>query len=108
MVTKMLRKAARSAVITVLCPILLLAGATSAAAETATAQGVHAAEPIPGSYFGVALHGERWPSFPFGSSRVLVAWKLVEPARGKWDFRQVDAYVELAERNHADVLLTWG
>ncbi|MBA3914937.1 MAG: cellulase family glycosylhydrolase [Acidobacteriales bacterium] len=105
----MLRKAAHGALITLLCPILLLlSGVSQAPAETATAQGAHAGEPIPGSYFGVALHGDRWPSFPFGSSRVLVAWKLVEPARGKWDFRQVDAYIELAERNHADVLLDLG
>ncbi|MBF0231576.1 MAG: cellulase family glycosylhydrolase [Desulfamplus sp.] len=66
-------------------------------------------------YFGLHIHrataGSPWPWFNFGSWRLwdtYVGWPELEPEKGKWDFRRLDAYVEMAERAGVDVLLPLG
>ncbi|MBA3914733.1 MAG: hypothetical protein H0X25_12995 [Acidobacteriales bacterium] len=72
------------------------------------AQGADGDAPIPASYFGMVIAGDRWPWVPVGSSRIMAGWKLVEPARGKWDFRQVDAALARAQQRHVDVVFGLG
>jgi Glycosyl hydrolases family 39 len=79
-------------------------------------------EPIPPTFFGMHIHGitvprpysgkvTPWPSMKFGTWRLwdaYVTWKDVEPQPGEWKFQNLDKYVDLAERNGVDILLTLG
>lgn len=82
-------------------------------------------DPVPTSYFGLHIHriahtqpwypqGDKitpWPSTKFGSWRLwdaFVAWKHLEPERGKWNFQTLDKYLVLAEKAGVDVVLPLG
>ena len=79
-------------------------------------------DPIPPTLFGMHIHGisvprpysgkvTPWPSVKFGSWRLwdaYVTWKEVEPHRGDWRFEKLDKYVDLAQQNGVDILLTLG
>lgn len=83
-------------------------------------------EQVPASYFGLHIHrlvrtqpwypkGDKitpWPpSIKFGSWRLwdaYVAWKHLEPERGKWDFQTLDKYLALAEEAGIDLVLPLG
>lgn len=83
------------------------------------------AQTIPSAYFGLHIHrivqtapwdpsGDKitpWPPVQFGSWRLwdaYVAWPNLEPARGKWNFKTLDKYVDLAEQSKIDVVLPLG
>ena len=80
---------------------------------------------IPDSYFGLHVqrivqtqpwytHGDKitpWPSIKYGSWRLwdaYVAWPNLEPERGKWNFKTLDRYVDLAEKAGIDLVLPLG
>jgi hypothetical protein len=55
--------------------------------------------------------GTPWPTVSFASWRLWdsgVAWPQLEPEQGKWNFKLLDRYVELAGEHHVDVVLTLG
>ncbi len=67
------------------------------------------------SYFGLHIHradaGSPWPTFNFGSWRLWdahVGWVELQPERGRWDFRRLDRYLDLAEQAGVEVLLPLG
>jgi hypothetical protein len=73
--------------------------------------------PIDRAFFGVHDHdpvGEAaggWPDGPVGSMRAwdaAVTWRDIEPAPGQYEFGRLDALVDTAEQNDADVLLVLG
>jgi hypothetical protein len=70
---------------------------------------------VPGSYFGMHIHRAGsttpWPTVPFGSWRLWdahAAWPNLEPQPGRWDFKNLDMYLNLAEEHHVQVLLPLG
>ena len=73
------------------------------------------AQPVTADFFGMHIHhstsGTAWPAVPFAGWRLWdagVAWPQVEPARGRWDFTELDRYTRLADEHHVEVLLTLG
>lgn len=73
------------------------------------------ASPVPREYFGLHMHsadaGTAWPAVPFGSWRLWdahVAWKDLEPERGRWDFARLDRYVAMAALTRTELLLPLG
>lgn len=72
-------------------------------------------QPVPREYFGMHMHlidkGGPWPTFRFGSWRLwdaYVAWRDLEPSRGKWDFSRLDRYVALARKNGVSIVYPLG
>jgi Glycosyl hydrolases family 39 len=70
---------------------------------------------VPATLFGLHIHHAAattpWPSIPFGTWRLWdanVVWANLEPQKGKWDFRTLDKYVSLAEREHVQILMPLG
>jgi hypothetical protein len=70
-------------------------------------------EAIPETLFGMHIHRAQtttpWPSIPFGVSRLwdtLTTWADLEPAKGKWNFSNLDKQVALAEEHHVRVQLS--
>ncbi len=71
---------------------------------------------IPASYFGMHIHrateGTQWPLVPFGSWRLWdanVGWSSLEKdGKGRWWFGRLDQYVQLADKNNVDLVLTLG
>jgi Glycosyl hydrolases family 39 len=68
--------------------------------------------PIPITYFGLHMHRAvtktEWPSVPFGSWRLWdthVTWQDLEPARGQWNFAQLDKEIALAESHHVEPIV---
>jgi hypothetical protein len=93
-------------------PAFCLAIALMAHALAATASTPSAVAPTPASFFGLHIQraddGSPWPPFRFGSWRLWdanVGWSSLEPERGKWFFRRLDRYVDLAERTGIDLVL---
>ena len=73
-------------------------------AVNSTFFGVHDHDPV-----GDAAAG--WPDAPVGSMRAWdagVTWRDLEPAPGQFEFSRLDAIVDTAEQNDADVLLVLG
>jgi hypothetical protein len=69
--------------------------------------------PIPVSFFSLHIdHPEKnWPTVPFGGWRLIdnyVVWADLQPQKGQWNFKSLDADVALAERHDVPVLLTLG
>ncbi len=67
--------------------------------------------PVTPKFFGMHLKDfahNPWPSVPFGSWRVGVNWKNVEPEKGTWDLRQTDAEVEAASQHGVDIVFNLG
>lgn len=67
------------------------------------------------AFFGLHVHGYAsngaWPSIPFGSIRLWdtrTNWRDLEPSPGKWNFRDLDAYVERAQKSNIRVMMTLG
>lgn len=72
-------------------------------------------DPVPAQFFGLHIHRAfsktPWPSVPFGSWRLWdarVHWPQVEIGRNRWDWDILDREVELAEKHHVDLLMTFG
>lgn len=69
-------------------------------------------DPIPPEFFGMHSHREeRFPTVPFKSWRLWdsgVSWPQLEPGRGEWDFRRLDARVEQAQKLGIEILLPLG
>lgn len=70
---------------------------------------------VPATFFGMTV-GKlgvhyHWPGM---HTRILRLWDThtrwmdLEPAKGQWNFRRIDKYVDFAQQNGADVLLTLG
>lgn len=68
--------------------------------------------PIPAAYFGLHTHrDDRFPTVPFGSWRLWdagLSWPHLQPRRGEWDFRRLDARVEQAAQHGVEILLPLG
>lgn len=69
--------------------------------------------PVEPSTFGMhILHPGDYPApFPFGTLRLWDAgtpWKKMNPAPGQYDFSVLDHWLDLAARNHWDVVYTFG
>jgi len=71
---------------------------------------------LPRQFFGVSvLHAitrTPWPDQPYGGIRLWdtdgTGWPQANPARGKYDWAALDKWLDLAEKNHVDVLYTFG
>jgi hypothetical protein len=70
--------------------------------------------PVPANFFGMHIHqvsGIAWPPIPFGALRLWdshVTWPDLEPVKENWHFEILDRYIELAEKNRVELLLTLG
>jgi hypothetical protein len=69
--------------------------------------------PIPESLFSLHIdHPEKnWPTVPFGGWRLIdnyVVWADLQPQKGQWNFKNLDAALALAESRNVPVLLTLG
>src|SRR5512138_1206446 len=79
---------------------LVCLGATGTVAESSAERATPgSARPVPREYFGMHIHradsGTPWPAAHFGSWRLWdanVGWPELEPARGEWNFKQLDRY----------------
>ncbi len=87
----------------------------SAIATSESASFTGPAQPVDAAFFGMHIHhaasGTAWPAVPFVGWRLWdagVAWPQVEPARGRWDFTELDRYTRLANEHHVVILLTLG
>ena len=65
--------------------------------------------------FGLHIHALArnivWPSFQFGFIRLWdsnVRWLDIEPKKGAWNFDLLDKYVDNAEKNNVQIMLTLG
>jgi hypothetical protein len=79
-------------------------------------------DPIPAAFFGMHMHGivvprpdhnrvTPWPQVAIQSWRLwdaYVTWRDIEPQRGKWQFETLDNYVDIAEKQKAEIILTLG
>ena len=77
---------------------------------------------VPGTYFGMTVQNFMavQPAVGFGTVRTWDAydggwdstpgldWAHIETARGVYDFRAVDRYLDWAEKRHAEVIYTFG
>jgi hypothetical protein len=70
---------------------------------------------VPSKFFGLHIHqatgATPWPPFPVFAWRLWdsdVAWSHLQPSEDQWNFDVLDRYVELAEENDAEILLTLG
>lgn len=70
---------------------------------------------FPRQFFGMHVHNAEkpghWPTIPFGTWRLwdaYVSWADLQPARGKWDFRKLDGYVDKAHSAGVSILLPLG
>jgi hypothetical protein len=73
------------------------------------------ASPVPAEFFGLHIHRAfsttPWPTVPFGSWRLWdakVHWPQVEIEKNRYDWRILDREVDLAEKHHVDLLMTFG
>lgn len=71
-----------------------------------------ASSSVSAQYFGMHVHDvANWPSPSFGSLRLWdagVSWPSLEPAKGEWNFAQLDGIVSKCEQNSVDVLMVLG
>jgi len=68
-------------------------------------------EPVTLQFFGMHIQdykGNGWPTIPFGSWRDSIGWRNVEPQKGVWDFKNVDAEVDAATQHNVELLLDIG
>jgi len=66
--------------------------------------------PISAEDFGMHIQWQApWPTIPFGSWRVPVAWSWVEPQPGVWNFERPDTYLkEASEHGNPELLFSLG
>ncbi len=70
-----------------------------------------AGTPVPDEYFGMHfISREDASRAAFGAlgKGTLVAWPYLERSRGKFDWRELDGWVSLAERLNVDLIYTFG
>ncbi len=62
------------------------------------------AQEIPANYFGMHVNSyQHWPSAPIGVVRgANVAWRVLNPSRGAYDWRNLDNWVSAAEQHGVD------
>jgi polysaccharide biosynthesis protein PslG len=72
-------------------------------------------EAIPDSYFGMTVHNLRttpWPSIPFASMRSWdvdgVHWADIHQAPNTYNWSNLDALIDFAQRRGADIVYTFG
>lgn len=70
------------------------------------------ANPVDKAFFGMHIHQAAkttpWPDIPFGSWRLWdagVTWANIEPAKGKWDFSNLDKDVALAQEHSVNLIV---
>ena len=70
---------------------------------------------IPADLFGMHFHHvggtTPWPDVPIAQWRLwdaYVAWPNLEPSKGRWQFRTLDAYIALASQHHVGLVLPLG
>jgi hypothetical protein len=70
---------------------------------------------VDASFFGLHIHraaaGTPWPGVQFSHWRLWdagVSWPQLEAEPGKWNFRLLDDYAQIAAERHVDILLTLG
>src|ERR1700682_5137578 len=71
---------------------------------------------IPPTLFSMHLHSEVFNGMPWSSTNfagirlwdTYTNWSLLNPSRGVFDWKQLDAWLNLAEAHGADVLYTFG
>lgn len=70
---------------------------------------------VPITFFGLHVLGYArngaWPDIPFGAIRLWdtgTIWRDLEPARNRWDFRTLDAFVAKAKKSSIRILMTLG
>jgi polysaccharide biosynthesis protein PslG len=88
----------------ILLTLLLLAGSAMYAAS------------LPEQFFGMnilhAINKTPWPNAKVASIRLWdtddTSWSDLQSARGKFNWDGLDRWLKLAERNHADVIYTFG
>ena len=65
--------------------------------------------PVTLKYFGLHIGPNApWPTVPFGAMRDHIAWKLVEPEKGHFEYGRQDWYVQQAVDHNVDLILTLG
>lgn len=67
--------------------------------------------PVTIKFFGLHLRDfakDPWPMVPFGGWRFSVAWRSVEPQKGVWDLKDVDAKIDAATQHGVDVIIGLG
>jgi hypothetical protein len=91
--------------------MVLLAGGTGASEIRITGPGT----PVQPAYFGMHIHRAdtttAWPIARFATWRLWdtgVSWERLEPAQDAWDFRRLDALVNLAQQHGVEPMLTLG
>ncbi|SRR5579871_202988 len=98
-----------------LAAILLLLIPFLSCAQTAQPSAASSSNPapIPPTFFGMHINrlNTPWPSVPFGSLRMLgnlTTWYHLEgDARGRYDWRTLDRWLDAAQAHHVDVLYTF-
>lgn len=65
------------------------------------------------TYFGMHIHRADtttdWPAVKFGSWRLVNSftnWFELQPEKNRWSFGKLDRYVDMAEKNNVDILMT--
>jgi Glycosyl hydrolases family 39 len=97
-------------------PILSLMLITAPMAEDHSAVSLKPpARPVPAEFFGMHFHHlggtTPWPNVPVAQWRLWdanVAWPNLEPAKNRWRFETLDAYVALASEHHVGLVLPLG
>ncbi len=87
-------------------------GVSTSDGTATTTKPAAAAETVPASYFGMIVRNSgSAPSVAYGSQRLCedaVSWSSLEPQRGVFDFRALDADVDAAQAHGVSLLLALG
>jgi hypothetical protein len=99
--------------LSLVCSLALLA--SPLAADQFVAQAQAPRKPVTADLFGMHFHHvggtTPWPDVPVAQWRLwdaYVAWPNLQPAKNRWDFKTLDAYIQLAQEHHAALLLPLG
>jgi hypothetical protein len=105
-------KSGRIAIASVLSVVLT---AASTAQDHAAISLNPPSRPIPAEFFGMHFHHlggtTQWPDVPVAQWRLwdaYVAWPNLEPAKNRWQFKTLDAYIGLAREHHVGLVLPLG
>lgn len=68
-----------------------------------------------GTFFGLSIDhlttGTAWPDLPIGTIRLWdseTKWGNLNPKRGTYSWQKLDAQINMARANHADIIYTFG